>query len=163
MTQVTLSTPWIEFARKLHVLFGQDPDINIIYDNEATEVKLYINNAIKADALSRKLPTEKTFGNVTLKITVIPSNNEDSNTDIFQKIFTGNPILKEIVVDDNPMLPGFTHIIFENKVAQYFNDRLNDPMGLESTLYENLARDIFEDTGEVFFNTEASDSAEIWP
>lgn len=163
MAKIGLSTPWIEYVRKLHLLLGQDPEINIVYDNEATEVKVYVDNQIKSDALAKKLPKEKIFGNVKLKITVIPSNKEDSEIDVFRKIFNGNPILKEIVIGDTSMPFSLSHVIFENKVVQFFNDCLNDPNGLESTMYEDIARDVFEDTNGVYFNTEASDDIEIWP
>ena len=163
MYSVGASSPWISFARKLYMLFGQDPDINIIYDNDDPEIKLYVNNNLKANALEKKLPTSVDFGNVSLKITVIPNNKEENNIDIFKDIFTGNPIFKGITVDDNPMAPGFTHVIFENKVVQFFDDQLNDPNGFESTLYEDIARKVFDNTEGVFFNTEASDDAVIWP
>lgn len=163
MSKTTVSSPWVSWARKLHMLFGQDPEINIIYDNDGPEVKIYVDNAIKAEALSKKLPTEKTFGNNILKVTVIPSNKEDSNIDTFRKIFTGNPVVTEIISDDDPRQVGFSHVIFENKVVQYFNDCLNDPVNAESTLYESLARDVFIEAEGVFFNTEVSDDFEIWP
>ena len=167
MSKVALSTPWVSYARMLYMLFGEDPDINIIYDNDACEVRLYVSNSEKANALSKKLPTEKAFGNITLKITVIPGNDEDSPIDIFRKIFTGNPILSEILTEDNPMQIGMSHVIFRNEVVQYFNDCLNDPMGLETTLYEDIAREVFKDMGTdgVFFNTDVADDSEIiiWP
>ena len=165
MSKAALSSPWISYARMLYMLFGEDPEINVIYDNDKTEVRLYVNNNEKATALSKKLPVEKTFGNVTLKITIIPNNDEDSSIDIFRKIFNGNPILSDIVTEDGPMQAGMSHILFRNEVVQYFNDCLNDPMGLETTLYEDLARKVFEDTEGVYFNTDVADDSEntIWP
>lgn len=163
MSKVTLSTPWVSFARKLYCLFGQDPEINIVYIDDEPEVKLYVDNAIKADALASKLPTEKNFGGTILKITVIPSNKQDAPIDIFRKIFTGNPILKDIIVNNDQNAFGFAHVLFEKKVVQYFDDCLNDPNNLETTLYENLARDVFENADGVFFNTDAGNDFEIWP
>lgn len=163
MTKVSVSSPWISEARKIYALFNEDPDINILYDDDACEVKLYVNGSEKADAIAKILPTEKEFGNVTLKITVIPSNTEESPIDIFRKAFAGNPICAEIIVDDNPMSVGMSHVVFENRVVQYFNDCLNDPYGLESTLFEDIARDVFVETNGVYFNTEAAEDFEIWP
>ena len=165
VSKVSLSSPWIGYARKLYMLFGEDPDINIVYGElEGPEVKLYVNNSEKADALTKALPAEKEFGNVTLKITVIPANTEDAPIDIFRKIFTGNPIMAEIVIDESPSQIGMSHVLFVNEVVQYFDDRLNDPMGLETTLYEDLAREVFEQPDGVFFNTELEgDDIIIWP
>lgn len=163
MSKVTLSTPWVSFARKIYCLFGRDPEINVVYIDDGPEVKLYVDNAVKAEALANKLPTEKDFGGTILKITVIPSNKEDMPVDIFRKIFTGNPILKDIIVDNDQAAFAFAHVLFEKKVVQYFDDCLNDPNNLKTTLYEDLARDVFEDTNGVFFNTDAEDEFEIWP
>jgi len=55
------------------------------------------------------------------------------------------------------------HVVFENKVVQYFNDQLDDPYGVKSALYEDLARDVFEDSEGVFFNTQVVDDFDIWP
>ena len=162
MSSVTLSSPWVSEARKLYMLFGQDPEIDVVYVAEDQEVKLFVNNPTKADALAKKLPAEKTFGNVTLKITVIPSNTEESTIGYFQKIFAGNPIVEEIVSDDTVPF-GLSHVVFKNKVVQYFDDCLNDPVGAESTLYEDLAREVFVDFDGVYFNTSVDDEFEIWP
>ena len=69
-----LSSPWVEFYREIEALFAQDDEVKVVYEEEKNEVKLYVENARKADALAQLLPTEKTFGNVVLKITVIPAN-----------------------------------------------------------------------------------------
>ena len=163
MSKVTLSTPWVSFARKIYCLFGRDPEINITYLDEEPEVVLYVDNPTKAEALANELPTEKNFGGTVLKITVVPSNKQDTPIDIYRKIFTGNPILKDIIVEDDQTSFGFAHVLFEKKVVQYFDDCLNDPNNLETTLYEDLARDVFENTKGVFFNTDAEDDFEIWP
>ena len=163
MNSVSASSPWMSFARKLYMLFGQDPDIRLVYETDGPEIKMYVNDIIKADAINKKIPNNVEFGNVSLKITIIPSNTEKSNGDTFEKIFIGNPIFKGVVVDDDPISFGLTHVIFENKVVQFFDDQLNDPNGLESTLYEDIAREVFENGDGVFFNTEASDDATMWP
>ena len=164
MAKIAISSPWVGYARKLYMLFGQDPEINILYDNDGPEVRLYVNNSEKAEALTKVLPAVKSLGNVELKITIIPDNIEDTPIDIFRKVFSGNPILADIITDDNPTQIGFSHVLFKKEVIQYFNDCLNDPMGLETTLYEDLARDIFEDPEGVFFNTQADDdNFELWP
>ena len=163
MSKTTLSSPWVSYARKIYMLFGKDPEINVVYVDDGPEVKLLVDNSAKAEALSKKLPIEKTFGNVTLKITVIPSNKEESNIDCFRKIFAGNPIVDEIVNDNETVAFGFSHVVFRNEVVQYFDDRLNDLVGAESTLYEDLARDVFVDADGVYFNTNVDEDFEIWP
>lgn len=162
-SKLSISSPWIEEARKIYALFNEDPDINILYDENEKEIKLYVNGSIKADSITKILPDHKDFGNVTLKITVIPNNTEMSPIDIFRNAFNGNPICTGIVIDDSPYSLGMSHVMFENRVVQYYNDCLNDPNGLESTLFEDIARDVFVNTDGVYFNTEASDDVELWP
>lgn len=44
-------------------------------------------------------------------------------------------------------------MLFKKEVVQYFTDNLGDYNGYRSTLYENIARDIFGDIVGVFFCT----------
>lgn len=39
----------------------------------------------------------------------------------------------------------FTYVVFKNCVVQFFNDNLNDPHGIVSTLYQDIAAEIFAD------------------
>ena len=39
----------------------------------------------------------------------------------------------------------FTYVVFEKEVVQYWNDNLGDINGLRSTLYQDLAKEIFAD------------------
>jgi hypothetical protein len=40
----------------------------------------------------------------------------------------------------------FTYVIFKNCVVQFFNDNLNDAFGNVSTLYQDIAPAVFENT-----------------
>ena len=161
---VTLSSPWVDEARKIYMIFREDTDVTIVYDEtNGPEVKLYVSGQDKADSIQKILPTEKTFGNVTLKITVIPNNSDDTIIDIFKKAFANNPIVDEIIIDDNPSAFCANHVVFRNEVVQYFNDNLNDAYGLQSILFEDLARDVFVNTDGVFFNTAPNNNVTIWP
>lgn len=150
-----LSAPWVNFYRELEALFVQDPEVKVVYEEENNEVKLFVDNARKADALTQLFPAEKEFGNVTLKITVIPANNADvSKADLLAEAFDGNPALSYIQHVD-AVLGSFDYAVFQNKVVQYFNDDLSDINGLRSTLYQDIAKDVFGEDAGVFFCTEA--------
>jgi hypothetical protein len=41
--------------------------------------------------------------------------------------------------------PPLTYVVFKNRVVQFFNDNLNDPHGVISTLYQDIADEIFAD------------------
>lgn len=162
-TQVSISSPWISYVRKIEALFEPDPEIKIDFDNDDLNLKLYVEDAAKADALTQLLPAEKSFGNVNLKITVIPANaNKESAISLFQKAFAGNPILNYIEGTEDTFSNPLYYFVFRNEVVQYFNDNLADIHGLESTLYQNLANEIFEGCHEgVLFCTDLPDDAEF--
>ena len=150
-----LASPWVNFYRELEALFSQDPEVRVVYGEEANEVKLYVENARKADALTQLLPVEKTFGNVTLKVTVIPANEMTvSKADLLSEAFDGNPALSYIQHVD-AVIGSFDYAVFQNRVVQYFNDDLSDINGLKSTLYQDIAKDVFGEDAGVFFCTEA--------
>ncbi len=149
-----LAAPWVEFYRELEALFDQDPEVKVLYQEEEKEVKLYVENARKADALTKLLPAEKTFGNVTLKVTVIPADTASvTKADLIADAFDGNPALCYIQHVD-ALIGSFDYAVFQNKVVQYYADNLSDINGNRSTLYENIARDVFDST-DVFFCTES--------
>lgn len=155
MSDLQMSPPWISYARKIEVLFGRDPEIKVDYNNDDVHLFLRVDNPTKADAISKLLPETKEFGNVTLGISVIPSNNEESKVSTFRKAFAGNPIVSYIEeTQPMPFSTPMCYMIFENEVIQYYDDRLDDPYGLESTLTEDIARDVFENTDNVVFSTD---------
>lgn len=151
MTNIRLkiSPPWITYVNEINALFQHDPDIDVVYDNDEIEVKLYVTDGMKASALDRLLPDEISYGNVTLKITIIPANEEFVDLDthpsmkrLFDIVFNGNPIYafsKEITGIFSNVL---TYVVFKNRVVQFFNDNLNDIYGNMSTLYQEVAHEV---------------------
>ena len=156
--KLKLSPPWVTYVRKIEALFGEDPDIKIEYDEANLILKLFIENPTKADAIQQLLPTEKVFGNITLAVQVIPANKPQRKIDIFQKAFEGNPVFSYAVSVDGISSNDYNFVVFRHKICQFWNDQMNDINGNVSTLYEDVARDIFENADGVFFNTETPDN-----
>lgn len=156
MSKLELQSPWILYMRKLAKMFERDPEINVICDEESNTIRLLVNNALKAEALTALLPEEKEFGNVVCKITVIPSN-KSSVGDLFQRAFTGNAAVTKIERVDDFFEDDGVYVIFDPVVVQFFADDIGDFYGNESTLYEDLAREIFEQTPQVHFCTDLID------
>ena len=155
MDSLKLSSPWERFYKEIEALFKDDPEINIIYDRENNVIKLFVNNEKKADALGQLLPMERTFGNVTVKVQVIPGNMlGNGKTSLFQDAFCGNPALAYIRTGDNIILGTVSYVVFANKVVQYFNDDISDLHGNCSTLYQEIAKDVFGEQAGLFFCTE---------
>lgn len=154
MAALNLTTPWVEHYRKIDAFFKNDPDVYVVYNNDEVEIKVYVDNAEKGGALDALLPDEVEFGNVTLKIAVIPANDGKLTIprNITSVAFTGNPIVDEI---RSITLFGAleTFVLFKKEVVQYSNDDIGDYFGIESTLYENIARDIFSPQLGVYYCT----------
>lgn len=151
-----LSSPWVTYYNEIKVLFEQDPDINITYDEDSNTVKLFVQGSDKAEAIAKILPTEKEFGNVKLYIEVIPDNSDNEGMDkVLRTALNGNPILSNVI---DHALPGtevpFHYFMFKKEVVQYWNDNLADPNGMTSTLYEDVARDVFNIGDRVYFCTD---------
>ena len=62
-----LSAPWLTYTNEVKALFGEDPDIKIVYSDDEPTLILMINGEEKAEAIAKLLPTEKVFGNVIAK------------------------------------------------------------------------------------------------
>lgn len=165
MATLKLSSPWVEYYRKISALFAQDLDIRILFDEEELKLMIYVYNDRKARAMDALVGTEKVFGNVTLKIEVIPANNKVeflSATTGYTKtekkalagaLFQGNSAVKSIHDIENYFEGTVTYIIFEKEVVQYFDDNLGSYYGLKSTLYEDIAKDVLSPVAGVYYCT----------
>lgn len=153
MATLKPTAPWVTFYRELNELFRRDMDIDIIYDEENNIIKMYVGDPVKADALQKLLPTEKSFWDVTLKIDVVPANKLSVTSPAsYTAAFLNNPAVDEIKTVNNGR-GKFTYIIFENRVVQYFNDDISDLNGLSSTLYQDIAKRIFGNVDGIYFCT----------
>ena len=172
--RLKISPPWVTFVNKINALFSNDPDIDIVYDNDERKVKLYVANAEKAAALVMLLPSSKMFGNVYLGIAVIPGNNfavlplNVATEDLFNMAFDRNPVFAFTKSITGIFSNTLTYVVFKNRVVQFFNDNLNDIYGNISTLYQEIASDIFADKAEgVCFCTDIEEKVGMplgeWP
>ena len=164
-----LSPPWQDYYSALRELFKHDPEVKMEFDSDNYDIKFYVEDANKADAMAYLIPAEKAFGNVKVTTTIIPANDKlmapeysTDMIDIFATMFKNNPIVEEIR-SVKAGVYDFNYVIFKNKVVQYFNDDLSDINGICSTLYQNIAADIFSDAHKVFFCTALDPNDPITP
>ena len=157
MAKVNMSSPWVIFYRKIEAMFEKDPDVVVKYDEEENKVRLYVKESEKADALNKLLPKRVTFGNVSLLIEVIPANYEGkSKIQLLDIALSGNPALDYIKTMDTQM-GVMNYVVFRNEVVQYFADNMGDAHGVCSTLYQEIAKDIFGNTDRIFYCTNIPD------
>jgi hypothetical protein len=161
--RLKLSPPWITYIHKLTELFDPDPQIafNISESSKGPSVTLSTSNGDKAAALLKLLPSEKKYGNITLEINVdcdhVSNLAFPSPKVLFETAFKGNPVFAYAVcpTEEGYWYIGATYVVFQNRVVQFFNDNLNDCHGVISTLYQDIAAEIFEDADiyGVYYNT----------
>lgn len=153
-TNTKLSAPWITYYHEIEALFKNDPSVTTEFDEGDNVVKLYVEDEEKADALTELLPAEKTFGNVTLNVKVIPTNRLGATkASLFRKAFEGNAAFAFTQTFTGILSNPLTYVVFKKEVVQFWNDDLGDLNGLESTLYEDIARNVFGDVDGVCFCT----------
>lgn len=149
-------SPWVNYCSEVKELFRNDPDITVVSDEVGLILSLYVNDNEKAMALMNLMPVEKHWGNVVLNIRIIPANqNSDTRIDLFRKAFKGNTAFSGVVEIPSEMPFSPSYVLFKPEVVQYYNDDLSDANGLKTTLYQELAKDVFENSHEgIFFCTE---------
>lgn len=160
MAKLGLVSPLVELYNEINTLFGEDPQIVVLFDEDEHEIKLYVNDYGKAVAISQILTQEKTFGKTKVKVTVIPANNtgepetNDLTVTVYDRAFFENPhyLRSEVLGKQSPF--EFTYVVFENEVLQYYTDNIGDVHGFRSTLAENIARDILVEKPGVFYCTD---------
>ena len=156
-----LSPPWDIYFRKVEALFAQDPQIEVRMDDDNKELIITVANHEKADAIEKLLPKVKDFGNIQLKITVVcninDENVEPTKADLIEKAFKGNKALKYVTSSSLPFQQGFDFAVFENTVVQFYTDDLSDLHGVCSTLYQDIAKRLFEGCEGIYFCTDLPD------
>jgi len=174
MAKLQLVSQWTNFYHEVNALFRYDQNVTVIFDEEETEVKLYVNGNEKAEALSELLPDVRKFGNVTLRVAVILVNDNPASCyyksqkapslckghssitemeGLFFTAFRGNPVFSfaySVDLQTNKII----YVVFRNEVVQYYNDDLRDYYGQCSTLYQNIAADIFKPIDGVHYCTD---------
>ena len=166
MATLHMSAPWVILYREIEELFKYDEEVHVVYDEADNHVKLFVDDGLKAAGLAKLIPTSRTFGNVTIKISVIPANKKDAdgfdldNTPdegLFNIIFTGNAAFAFASSVEGIFTNALTYVVFKKKVVQYYNDDLGDAFGQCSTLYQEIAKDIFGERDSTFFCTDRED------
>lgn len=162
MAQLNLSPAWDIYYQKVKALFGQDPEIAVVYDRDNLEIKLYVDNAEKAEAIDSIIIHEASFGSNVVKVTVIPCNSGTRihhscgkyllrEETVYDRAFYRNPLYSTCKVIygiyNNPLV----YVVFAPVVVQFYTDSLNDYYGMQSTLAQVIAKDILKEQDQVVF------------
>lgn len=159
MARIQLSPPWCIYVDELTQMFKYDEQVHVVFDEEHYTVKLYVDDTEKAEALSLILPSEKIFGKISLIINVVYPNGVKTtpfadNYSIYSAAFKGNKAVNFIKKIEGIIMNGATYVVFRNEVVQYFNDDIGDIYGQCSTLFQEIAKNIFCAHDGVYFCTD---------
>lgn len=156
MSNLELVSPWVNYCKCVEVLFQRDENVTVKYNTGTPTLIIYATEADKAYALSKLFPEEKEFGNVTLKICVEKPKKPETDAELVEAAFKGNHAFSCMKDITTPYGGGGLKVaVFKAEVVQYFNDDIGDPNGLRSTLYQELAKEVFPDVKGVNFCTSA--------
>ncbi len=173
MARLKLSSPWEIFYKEVQAMFREDPCVHVVFDEENCVIKMYVEDGMKADALAQIMVRKKTFGNITVMVDIIPSNLitdfPDDDAILYSKAFERNGAVSYIKSVKGIFSNDLIYVVFRNTVVQYFNDNLGDANGLCSTLYQEIAKDIFDISEGVFYCTDVPEGGAVglplgeWP
>lgn len=154
MAIIKKSAPWITYYREVNALFEFDDDVFVVFDEQSCVLNIYVEGEVKASAIQYLMPTEKEFGSVTLVIRVTPSNKESYMVIASNPLSVATDAFRDndavvAVTDISGVFP-LVYVIFKKRVVQYFDDNLGDINGNCSTLYETMAKNVFNDVGIKF-------------
>lgn len=165
MAVLKLSAPWYNFYREVNELFKHDEQVHVVYDDEHFELNIYVEDVDKARALEYLLGESRTFGEIVVYIKIIPANNATKNfklrnnvdlPTLYRSAFKGNTIV-EFIEDVSTLYSNdMCFVVFKKEVVQYFTDDLGDYYGQKSTLWQDIAKNVFEKQDGIFFCTEKS-------
>ena len=158
-----LRSPWVIYHEKLKALFDEDPEVSVEFNGSSSSPKftIRVDGAKKADALSRLVAPSVEFGSVTCKVCVVPGNagetlpDDASAADVAAAAFGGNPVVAQVRQMSKGLFRNLAYCVFRNEVVQYPADNLGDINGNESTLMEEIAREVLSAPagGQIYFCT----------
>ena len=163
---VKLRSPWVLYHEKLKALFAEDGEVKVEFDESSSRPKytLRVSSVRKADALARLIDPVVEFGGVSASIAVIPPNDtgdalpdDACAADVVAAAFEGNPAVTQVRQVSKGMFRDLAYCVFRRDAVQYPADNLADINGNETTLMEEIAREVFTSpvAGQVYFCTSA--------
>ena len=154
--KMKLSPPWITYFHKVQALFEKDNSVTVDFDESNCCLNIIVKEDIeKGEAIQKLFPSEKVFGNNIMKINVvtIQEPKQIPTAQIFTNAFKNNPVVEDVINKSDILRDDQTYIMFQNKVVQFFNDDIYDYNGVCTTLYQNIAKDVFKDFADVHYCT----------
>ena len=154
--KMKLSSPWITYYHKVQALFEKDDSVTVDFDESNCFLNIIVKeDTEKGEAIQKLFPSEIVFGNNIMKINVITIKKEIQMpiAQIFVNAFKNNPIIEDVINKSDILRDNQIYVMFQNKIVQFFNDDIYDYNGVCSTLYQDIAKDVFKDFADVHYCT----------
>ncbi len=172
MARYALAAPWYTLYNELLAMFEGDKEVRVLMDGNCETIRLYIDNPRKCAALDKVLKHEHRFGDKVVTVVCVPPNDtgvkeapEDVET-LWETAFDGNQAFAFVIAPTTPF-GTLTYVVFASMVVQFFNDDLSDVYGNRTTLYQNIATDLFQRQNNENFCTEHAEHVSVrqknWP
>lgn len=155
-TPLKYITPWSDFSLMTEAMFKGDPDVHVEFIDTKKGMKLFVKGDAKADAISKIMAKEKRIGNIVIKVQVVPANGTKrgkakktaaklDKLEVFKTALEGNSAFSQAVVKKSDFGVPLNYVEFVAKVVQFYNDERSDLNGNLNTLYQTIAREIFDE------------------
>lgn len=145
----TAIPPWYDYVKKIELFFKKDPDIYIEFNCASYVLDIYTNNQFKAAALQYFLPTCVDFETVEIDININSLINEKTYNPEYITPYGHLSLLAQ----DNPIFVSVNLNDFTNIVEVIFSATIIHYGENKSTLYENIAREIFHPDNTIIYTT----------
>lgn len=151
-----MMSPWDEYVQAAKSLFEDDPDVVVedatLLESGDYRVVVRVHGDDKAESISELMPTELTYGNVTLYIDVVPDNEAELTVaDHIRRAFAGNPLYIDVVEPTTSLTTfGAVYVLFMPSCVQYYSDNLGSPYGAITVAVEEVARKVLNLPDGVF-------------
>ena len=154
---LNLSPPWYTHQKMLEKMFELDESVSVgpivTDDNDMPSLVVFVADHHKAAALSRMLKSPD-YGNVHLTVTVQDTAEEhETDAELVKTALSYNRIVKDIVTQCDQTNTPHTYVVFQPDVCQFMNDDTSDYMGNYNALFEDVARELFNDNIQVQYCT----------
>lgn len=150
---------WTKFYHEVEAFFRYDPQVHVVFDEPADVLCLYVDDELKAQALDMILPSSVTFDSITIDISVVATINTGrflEHQNVYEVAFRGNTAFSFVKTVKGILPEDLIYVVFKKTVVQYFDGNLYDVYGQCSTLYQDIAKNIFVNTPNVYFCTDNS-------
>ena len=167
-TRIGLSSPWVITYKKIQALFKFDNEVTVSDMTQSDEavyvITIKVSNPRKCAALDKILKKEYDYGNITVKVEVEPSFEENTEYSILVDAFSNNEAIVDIV--KKPFDPYVKEdktsfvICTAGEIVQFYADNIMDLYGNVNLLYEDLMRELIDSEDTYFCTEKITDSAE---